>query len=135
MEILPVEFEYISLQKEVREADLKYLEATDGIRHFGEKIRDFTDTAALCEIMDIVISVDTSVAHLSGALGIPTWIMLPFNPDWRWLLARTDTPWYNSVRLFRQKKIGEWIPVFQELRKKLCQTYRNSDECFDKHNL
>jgi ADP-heptose:LPS heptosyltransferase len=58
--------------------------------------------------MDVVVTVDTSVAHLSGALGRPTWILLPFAPDFRWLLNRNDSPWYPTVRLFRQKRIGSW---------------------------
>ena len=65
--------------------------------------------------MDVVISVDTSVAHLSGALGIPTWVMLAFNPAPRWLLKRKDSPWYESVRLYRQKSRGDWTNVFEEI--------------------
>jgi ADP-heptose:LPS heptosyltransferase len=72
---------------------------------------DFTETAAVCECLDLVISVDTSVAHLSAALGKLTWILLPFSPDCRWLLSRADSPWYPTVKLYRQESIGEWRRV------------------------
>jgi Flp pilus assembly protein TadD len=72
---------------------------------------DFHGTAELISSLDLVISVDTSVAHLGGALGCPVWLLLPFAPDWRWLLRREDTPWYPSVRLFRQASAGDWDPV------------------------
>ena len=73
-----------------------------------EGVGDFADTAALAEMMDLVVTVDTSVAHLAGALGRPTWVLLPFLPDWRWLLGREDSPWYPTMRLFRQPAPGEW---------------------------
>ena len=116
---LPDCFEYVSLQKEVREEDRATLLANPHVRHFGEYLNNFSDTAALCEQMDLVISVDTSVAHLSGALGKPTWILLSFSPDWRWLLDRDDSPWYPSVWLFRQQGYGEWSGVLQILGKAL----------------
>jgi ADP-heptose:LPS heptosyltransferase len=72
---------------------------------------DFGDTAAAIAQCDLVISVDTSVAHLAGALGKPVWVLLPYNPDWRWLLNRTDSPWYPTARLFRQDRIGDWDGV------------------------
>ncbi len=87
---LPDCYEYVSLQKEVREVDVQVL-AGSAIRRYGEELKDFTDTAALCELMDLVISVDTSVAHLAGALGKTTWVLLPYAPDWRWLLDRGDS--------------------------------------------
>ena len=108
LEYLPGEFGYVSLQKELREADRAVLDAHPAIRHFGAQLSDFTDTAALCGLMDVVVSVDTSVAHLSAALGRPTWVLLPFSPDWRWLLARDDSPWYPAMRLYRQERLGNW---------------------------
>jgi hypothetical protein len=105
---LPQGFEYISLQKELRPNDAQTLAKHPYIRHFGEQINDFADTAALCALMDIVISVDTSVAHLAGALGKPLWVLLPHAPDWRWLLDRTDSPWYPTARLFRAHQDGHW---------------------------
>lgn len=109
---LPDSFDYVSLHKELRDADRASLVAHGGIRHFGELLQDFSDTAALVTLMDRVISVDTSTAHLSAALGKPTAILLPLVPDWRWLLDRTDSPWYPTVTLFRQSMDGEWGGVF-----------------------
>ena len=83
--------------------------------HFGEELKDFSDTAALATNMDLVIAVDTSVAHLAGALAKPVWILLPFVPDWRWLLDRDDSPWYPTARLFRQDDSRQWNGAFGRL--------------------
>ena len=107
-------FEYVCLQKELREVDREALEKSE-IKNFGTELNDFTDTAALCELMDVVISVDTSVAHLAGALGKPTWVLLPYVPDWRWLLDRADSPWYPSVKLYRQEADRDWGPVLERV--------------------
>ena len=112
---LPAGVEYISLQKEIRAQDSGTLADNPQIRRFDSEIVDFTDTAALCELVDVVISVDTSVAHLAGALGRPVWIALPFNPDWRWMLERSDSPWYDSVTLYRQQTAGQWGPVLERM--------------------
>jgi len=111
---LPPNFEYVSLQKEVREGDKDALTNTS-IKHYGDQLVDFSDTAALCDLMDIVISVDTSVAHLAGALGKTTWILLPYVPDWRWLLDRYDSPWYSSVNLYRQDEDRQYAPVLEQV--------------------
>ena len=76
-----------------------------------EQIHDFADTAALIEQLDLVITVDTSVAHLAGALGKPVWVLLPANYDWRWMLDRDDSPWYPTMRLFKQTLLGDWSTV------------------------
>lgn len=76
---------------------------------------DFADTAALCHELDLIISVDTCIAHLAGAMGKPLWLLLPFNPDWRWLLARDDSPWYPSARLWRQTAPDDWHSVLLRL--------------------
>ena len=73
------------------------------------------DTAAIMKNLDLIITVDTAPAHLAGALGVPVWVALPFAPDWRWLLEREDSPWYPTMRLFRQKKPGDWDEVFARL--------------------
>ncbi|HEX4030482.1 MAG TPA: tetratricopeptide repeat protein [Terracidiphilus sp.] len=82
-------------------------------------ITDMADTAALLRHLDLVIAVDTAVAHLSGALGKPTWVLLPFVPDWRWLMDRNDSPWYPTARLFRQPRFGDWHSVVQQVRSEL----------------
>ena len=105
---LPPQFQYVSLQKDLREGDASVLQSRPDLRHFGAQLQSFEDTAALCELMDAVISVDTSVAHLAGALGRPVFILLPFNPEWRWMLDGSDSPWYASARLFRQQARGDW---------------------------
>jgi tetratricopeptide (TPR) repeat protein len=110
--------EWFSLQKEVRADDQAALERS-GLVSFADKLRDFADTAALIEQMDLVISVDTSVAHLAGALGKKTWILLPWKPDWRWRLGREDSPWYQSVRLFRQDRRGNWASVVKKVKGEL----------------
>ncbi|MCD8545631.1 MAG: tetratricopeptide repeat-containing glycosyltransferase family protein [Sulfurospirillum cavolei] len=114
---LPKErFEYVCLQKEIRQSDQKAFESTS-IRFFGKELGDFSDTAALCSLMDLVVSVDTSVAHLSAALGKKTLILLPFAPDWRWMLDRNDTPWYPSVKLLRQNAIDDWESVLVKINR------------------
>jgi hypothetical protein len=83
--------------------------------HLGEELGDFADNAAAIAQLDVLIAADTASAHLGGALGIPTWIMLPATPDWRWLRGRADSPWYPSVRLFRQQELGDWQPVVERM--------------------
>jgi ADP-heptose:LPS heptosyltransferase len=114
LEGLPAQFEYVSLQKEVRQVDEPYLKQS-GLKHFGAELEDFVDTAALCELMDVVICVDTSVAHLSAALGCKTFIVLPYVPDWRWLVDRSDCPWYGSVKLVRQSSNRSWHEVLHQV--------------------
>jgi len=112
------DFEYFSLQKEVRESDTQDLQ-NSSIRHFADDLHDFADTAALISQMDLVISVDTSVAHLAASLGKPTLILIPYAPDWRWMLDRDDSPWYPTIKLYRQKTLGNWQPTLQLLFKDL----------------
>ena len=87
------------------------------------ELHDFADTAALLAAMDLVITIDTSVAHLAAAMGRPTWIMIPFDPDWRWLLARAGSPWYPSARLFRQPGPGDWISVAKAVETALSRRF------------
>ena len=108
--------DFYCLQKELRPEDQVILEQTGHLKFFGDAIEDFADTAALVELMDLVITIDTSVAHLAGAMGKDVWILLPFNPDWRWLLDRTDSPWYRSAKLFRQPGIGDWESVILDIK-------------------
>ena len=91
------------------------------IEDWTNELRDFGDTAALIESLDLVISVDTSVVHLAGALGKPVWLLNRFDTCWRWLLNRDDSPWYPSLRQFRQFRAGDWDSVMIEVRKALAQ--------------
>ncbi len=84
-----------------------------------EKITDFSDTAAFIKNLDLIISVDTAVAHLAGALGKPVWTLLPFSSDWRWMLNHEDSPWYPTMRLFRQSAPGNWNTVIAHIEKEL----------------
>jgi hypothetical protein len=98
---------FVSLQKELRDGDGEILNAMNVLR-VGERLQDFAETAAVISQLDLVITVDTAVAHLAGALAKPVWIMLPFSADWRWFLDRTDSPFYPTARLFRQPAIDDW---------------------------
>ena len=107
--------QFVSLQKEVRDDDEATLRAHPDLLHFGDALGDFADTAALISALDLIITIDTSVAHLAGALGKPVWIMLPSVPDFRWLLGRRDSPWYPTARLFRQSHTGDWSDVIASI--------------------
>ena len=113
--LLDERYEWISLQKVIRDEDRAALDAS-AIRFVGDELTDFAETAALVDAMDAVISVDTSVAHLAGALGRPLAVMLPHTPDFRWLLDRDDSPGYPGARLFRQPEGGQWAPVVERMR-------------------
>ncbi|MCZ6861975.1 MAG: tetratricopeptide repeat protein [Alphaproteobacteria bacterium] len=117
--LLARDVEWISLHKEIRKSDADFLSSRKDILHFGDELKDFADTAALIELMDLVISVDTSVAHLAGAMAKPVWILLPIDPDWRWLLNREDSPWYPTATLFRQPRIGDWTSVIARVHNEL----------------
>lgn len=109
--IINENFEWYRLQKDLRKNDKQTLSNLSAIKDFSDLFEDFSDTAALIEELDLVISIDTAVAHLAGAMGKPVWILLPFHPDFRWLRERTDSPWYPTARLYRQKKDGDWTDV------------------------
>jgi tetratricopeptide (TPR) repeat protein len=115
------DFEYFCLQTEITEPDRETLAQNPAIRQFEAELMDFRGTAALCECLDLVISVDTSIVHLSGALGKATWALLPFDSDWRWLVDREDSPWYPAVRLFRQRCRGGWTELFARVAQQLRQ--------------
>jgi len=111
---LPAQF--ISLQKEIRPSDIGTLEHCGAqVTHFGPELTDFLESAGLASQMDLVIAVDTSVAHLCATIGRPIWILLAYVPDWRWLLDRDDNPWYPSARLFRQDETRDWPSVIQRV--------------------
>ena len=117
--ILDVDASFVSLQKAPRPQDAAVLRESRDIADLTADLSDFTDTAALIACLDLVITVDTSVAHLAGALGRPTWILLPWTPDYRWLLDRADSPWYPSVRLFRQTETRDYESVVDRVREEL----------------
>ena len=117
--LIEVGASFVSLQKEVRPADAPTLARTPRILDVAPSLENFADTAALIGELDLVISADTSVAHLAGTLGAPVWILLPFIPDWRWLLNRPDSPWYPSARLFRQDERRDWRPVVAAVERAL----------------
>jgi hypothetical protein len=99
---------FVSLQREVRAADGAGLPQWPNLVRFDEALADFADTAAVIEQLDLVIAVDTAVAHLAGALGKPVFVLISYIQDWRWLAGRTDSPWYPTARIFRQPAPGDW---------------------------
>ena len=129
MDFLPVlrvpGVEFYSLQVGVRAADLKQLPPEITVEDLSPQIKNYGDTAAIVSQLDLIISVDTSVAHLAGALGKPVWTLLSYNPDWRWMLEREDTPWYPTMRLFRQSQRGDWEGVFRRVERELSSFIRN----------
>ena len=104
--------EFVSLQVGARSAEIT---KRFGVADNSADLSDFSETAALVAALDLVIAVDTSTAHLAGALGCPTWVLLPLAPDWRWMTGRADSPWYASVRLFRQTRAGDWSGPIAEI--------------------
>ena len=123
-----ISFYKISLMEGVRLFSLQKGEGEDQLKSRPEKMRveafnsdfdsgtqSFLDTAAVMMNLDLIITSDTAIAHLAGALGRPTWVALKYMPDWRWMLERTDSPWYPTMRLFRQKQPGDWASVFHEI--------------------
>jgi Flp pilus assembly protein TadD len=118
---------FFSLQKEVGGHDQAYFRASPLVP-IMEQVKDFADTGAILEQLDLVISVDTAVAHLAGALGRPVWVLLPAPPDWRWLTNREDSPWYPTVRLFRQQEREGWNPLIPRVAAALAQ-FRRQARC------
>ena len=118
--LMSPEAEWVCVQKEVRPSDAALLESHPELRQVGSELHDFADTASVVALMDLVVTIDTSVANLAGAMGKSVWILLPFNPhDWRWLLEREDSPWYPTARLFRQPAAGDWQSVILRVKKEL----------------
>jgi hypothetical protein len=113
--LLPPDCDFVSLQREYRAGDQAAMAADGRILDLSTHLESFTDTAALIHHLDLVVSVDTAVAHLSGAMAKPLFLLLPWAPDFRWLLDRDDSPWYPTARLFRQKALGDWTAAFDAL--------------------
>ena len=108
-----------SLQKGEADEQVKTFQSRLPLIDYMDDVRDFADTAALIENLDLVISVDTAVLHVAGAMGKPAWAILPYVPDWRWMLNRSDSPWYPTMKLFRQPKFGDWESVLREVAQAL----------------
>jgi hypothetical protein len=111
----------ISLQKGAAESQIADLQAAQPLDALGQEIDDWVDTAAIVDRLDLVISVDTAIAHLAGALGKAVWLMLPSPADWRWLLERSDSPWYPTMQLFRQTTRGDWDGVVRRMKDALTE--------------
>jgi tetratricopeptide (TPR) repeat protein len=110
---------FYSLQKGPATQQLQALQCAASLIDLSAELQDFTDTALILAGLDVIVTVDTAVAHLAATLGKPTWILLPRTADWRWLKERTDSPWYSSARLFRQSKAGDWTGPVQQIRQSL----------------
>jgi ADP-heptose:LPS heptosyltransferase len=117
--ILDLEVQFVSLQKGAKESDKALLHAHGHVLDLTEHLTDFAETSALISCLDLVITVDTSVAHLAGAMGAPTWLLLPYTPDDRWLLDREDSPWYPTMRQFRQDDTRDYGIVLDRVRSEL----------------
>jgi len=125
---LPAHLSYVSLHKDDWRPDLRVGNLHPRVLQMADPHSDLVDAAALCDSVDLVISVDTSLAHLSAALGRKTWIILPFNADWRWLLDRGDSPWYPTARLYRQSRPGDWNGTLQRVCDDLLLTFGGPDD-------
>jgi tetratricopeptide (TPR) repeat protein len=115
----PVNF--VGLQRDVRSEDAAALAAETRVTHIGGELEDFSDTAAVLALADLVIAVDTAVVHLAGAMGRPVWVLVPFAPDWRWTADGEATPWYPAARLFRQTALDDWDSAIARVRSALAQ--------------
>ncbi len=114
----------VSLQKGPGTEQLEALGGRFEVIALGQRFSDLAATAAAVMNLDLVVTVDSALAHLAGALGVPVWVALPYAPDWRWLLEREDSPWYPSMRLFRQRRWGDWADVFDRIEAALCERLR-----------
>lgn len=118
--------QFVSLHREVRPEHAEALRSLPQLLHFGEEISDFADTAAVISELDLVISSDTAVLHLAGAMGKPLWILTSLSPDWRWLLQREDSPWYPTAKLYRQPRMDDWESVIERVRGDLMQLVQST---------
>jgi hypothetical protein len=120
-------FGFVNLQYGDCRADLAAVQCEMGVEVFHDDmvdpLKNLDGFAAQTAAMDLVISIDNSTVHMAGALDVPVWVLLPAVPDWRWMLDRSDSPWYSSVRLFRQPKVGEWSPVIDRVAEELRRAF------------
>jgi ADP-heptose:LPS heptosyltransferase len=122
---------WVCLQKEIPLSDQDALATCERLERVN--VDDFSSTAEQVSSLDLVISVDTSVAHLAGALNVPVWILLPKASDWRWLLDRDDSPWYPTARLFRQRQASDWKHVVHRVSEELKQKVASDKRCVESH--
>lgn len=122
-----------SLQSDMRATDVEALRGLPGLDHLGAELRDFGDTAAVVSLLDVVVSVDTAVAHLAGALGKRTLVLLPHAADFRWMRERDDTPWYPTATLFRQSAFGDWDSAIGRVREEIRRCLEASDRAPQGH--
>jgi tetratricopeptide (TPR) repeat protein len=121
---LPSDLQYVSLQKALSDFDLKVLERNAYISNYASYLIDFNETAALIDCLDLVITVDTSIAHLAGAMGKRAWLLLSDNADWRWFIGAESSPWYPTIKLFRQEQMSDWIRVLKKVELELIAQFR-----------
>jgi uncharacterized protein (TIGR03032 family) len=125
IELLPIlqipNITFYSLQKGEKSQELQQIPNNIKVKDLESQLNTYADTAAIVNQLDLIIGVDTSVVHVAGALGKPVWTLLCYNPDWRWLLERVDTPWYPTMRLFRQSQPGDWQDVIKQVQQRLSQ--------------
>jgi len=110
---------FVSLQKDDDSGEIDRWAGPRPLVDWTGELHDFAETAALMQALDLVVTIDTGIAHLAGALGRPACVLLPYAPDWRWMTNRADSPWYPTARLFRQDAPGDWEPVVDQLMKAL----------------
>jgi hypothetical protein len=118
LEALPENYEYFSLQKEIDESE-NYLLKKYNVKNYMSEVSDFTDTGSICKLMDIILSIDTSVAHLCGALGLETWLLLPYHCDWRWMMNEEKFKWYPTIKYYKQNEDRKWGSVLKTVRNNL----------------
>lgn len=123
-DLADIQFFSLQMGDAKRQLDLSPLATI--VVDFTSQIHDFADTAALVEQLDLVITIDSAVAHLAGSLGKPVWLLLPFAPDWRWLVDRSDSPWYPTMQIFRQKQLGDWDSVIDQVHSALSDLQRKN---------
>jgi hypothetical protein len=107
--------QYVGLQRDLRDGDAEILWNNPQVEHLGDALETFADSAAVIASLDLIISIDSATVHLAGALSKPVWVLLPYSPDWRWLLDRNDSPWYPTARLFRQARVDDWSGVVESV--------------------
>jgi hypothetical protein len=111
--------DFVSLQKPFPDEDRPYAQTLPNFLDLSADLTDFAETGAVIKTLDILVAVDTAVVHLAGAIGAEAWVLVPEPADWRWLLDRADSPWYPTLKLFRQRRAAEWAPVLAEVAQAL----------------